>query len=71
MTTTQRVTTDVEIENHGTVFRFLPVTAAAREWIDENVEAEPYQWMGPALIVDHRMARDLADGMVRAGLRVS
>lgn len=30
-------TVDVLVQNEGTIFLFAPLTAAAREWIEENV----------------------------------
>ena len=49
-------TPDVLVANEGTVFVFCPLTAAAKEWIDENVESEAWQWFGNSLVVDHRFA---------------
>jgi hypothetical protein len=41
MTTTTkkppRVAPDVLVANEGTIFVFCPLTAAAKEWVDENV----------------------------------
>lgn len=59
---------DVLVRNEGTVFVFCPLTSAAKEWIDENVEAEAYQWFGNSLVVDHRCAWGLGQGMKDAGL---
>lgn len=59
---------DVLVHNEGTVFLFNPLTPAAREWIDENVATEPYQWFGTTLVVEHRYAWGLAEGMKDAGL---
>jgi hypothetical protein len=40
-----------------------------REWLEENTNAEAYQWMGrDALAVEMRYAGDLARGCVEAGL---
>ncbi len=61
---------DVEVENHGTVFLFRPLTPRGFEWIEDNVQAESWQWFGNALTVDHRYAVDLATGMQSAGLEV-
>jgi hypothetical protein len=62
-----RVTPDVLVRNEGTVFIFCPLTAAAKEWIDENVQPDA-QWFGNALIVERRFSWGLAQGMVDAGL---
>jgi hypothetical protein len=37
------------------------------KWIDENVVCEPWQWLGGALCVDRRYARDLSDEIAAAG----
>ena len=71
MTTTTkkppRVAPDVLVANEGTIFVFCPLTAAAKDWIAENVQADA-QWFGNALIVEHRFSWGLAQGMVDAGL---
>lgn len=51
--------TDFRILDHGTVVLILPVSQAAHDWIEKNVIAEPWQWFGGALGVDHCFARDL------------
>ena len=67
---TKKNVADVVVENHGSIFSFMPVTKAAKAWIEENVETEGWQWLCGALCVEPRMARDLADGMVSAGLSI-
>lgn len=62
--------TDVIITNHGSLIGFQPVSEVAKEWFDENVESEGYQWMGPVLYVDYRLAGDLFEGVVGAGFEV-
>jgi hypothetical protein len=59
---------DVLVHNEGTVFLFNPLTARAKEWIDDNVETEPHQWFGTTLVVEHRYAWGLAQGMKQNGL---
>lgn len=56
--------------NHGSVVTFRPVTQAAKDWVEENVHTEGWQWMGSVFAVDHRFVQDLIDGMVAAGLDV-
>jgi hypothetical protein len=55
-------TPDVLVRNEGTVFLFCPLTPHAREWIDEYVQSDA-QWFGNALVVEHRYAWGLAEGM--------
>jgi hypothetical protein len=60
--------TDIKIENHGSLFLFRLLTKAAREWVDENVATEGWEFMGNGLAVEHRMAAPLVEGMLEAGL---
>jgi hypothetical protein len=62
-----KVTPDVLVHNEGTVFLFNPLTARAKEWIDDNVQPDA-QWFGTTLVVEHRYAWGLAQGMQDAGL---
>jgi hypothetical protein len=68
-TTTKAPTTkaDVLIRNESTVFVFCPLSAAAKAWFNENVQSEAYQWFGNALVVDHRFAWGLGQGLKDAG----
>jgi len=60
-------TPDVLVANAGTVFAFCPLTARAKEWIGEHVEPNAMCY-GECLIVEHRFALGLAQGMKDAGL---
>ena len=59
---------DVLVVNAGTVFTFAPLTARAKTWIDDNVQSESYHWLGNMLVVEHRYAWALAEGMLSEGL---
>jgi hypothetical protein len=61
------VTPDVLVNNVGTLYTFCPLTLRAKEWIDEHVQDDA-QWFGHALIVEHRYAWGLAQGMIDEGL---
>ena len=61
---------DVLVHNEGTLFLFNPLTAQAREWIDENVQPDA-QRFGTTLVCEHRYAWGLAQGMLVAGLVVA
>lgn len=63
-------TPDFRITDEGSLVGFKPVSEAALDWITENVESEPWQWMGTYLWVDHRMAQPLLDGIIAAGFEV-
>jgi len=61
------ITPDVLVCNEGTVFLFCPLTHRSKAWIDEFVQPDA-QWFGNALVVEHRFAWGLAQGMKDAGL---
>ena len=61
------ITPDVLVCNEGTVFLFCPLTSRGREWIEEYVQPVA-PWFGNALVVEHRFAWGLAQGMRDAGL---
>ena len=60
---------DVVVEDHGSVVLVQPLTAQARDWIDENVQDDAMWWSG-GLVVEPRYVDDLANGMLDAGLEV-
>ena len=72
MSSSQAVHTvpDVLVRNEGTLFLFCPLTVRAKDWIDDHVQPDA-QWFGAALVVEHRYALGLAEGMKNAGLRLA
>lgn len=62
-------TTDVTVRNEGTILLFRPVSEQAREWLSENVQSDA-TWFGRALVVEHRYADGLIEGLESAGLSV-
>lgn len=64
------ITPDVLICNEGTVFLFCPLTSRGKQWIREYVDPDAL-WFGSALVVEHRFAWGLAQGMKDAGLVVA
>jgi hypothetical protein len=70
MKTKTKAPTDFNINDGGSIVSITPLTAQAREWMTDNVHTESWQWMGPTLAVDHRMAQDLIDGINDAGFSV-
>ena len=62
---------DVEIHNEGSMMLFELFTPAAHDWVEENVQTDGYQWLGPhSFAVESRYAPHLAAGMAEAGLEV-
>ncbi|USM11452.1 hypothetical protein vBCbaSRXM_7 [Citromicrobium phage vB_CbaS-RXM] len=58
---------DHTVRNEGSIITITPHSAAARDWIAENVDPDAH-WFGPALCVEPRYAGELLYGMQEAGL---
>lgn len=61
---------DVRVTFGGSQFMVQPISTAGKAWVDENVELEGWQWMGPAFAVDQHYVEDLVAGMQASGLEV-
>jgi len=73
---------DVRVEYHGSLYLLRPLTAAAKQWLIDNVGDEvqyfggaltPFdkvQYFGGALVVEPRYVADLLEGLRGDGLRV-
>jgi hypothetical protein len=62
---------DFQIADHGSIISIKPVSEAARQWVDENVVWEPWQWLGGALCVEVRCARNFVDEIAAQGFEIS
>ena len=62
---------DFQIADHGTIISIRPLNEAARQWLDENVVSEPWQWVQGALCVETRFARDLVVEIEEAGFEIA
>jgi hypothetical protein len=62
---------DIRVIPESTLVGVMPVTEAAREWIEENAQAESWQWLGDILWVEARYALPLLRGAHDAGLEVA
>jgi len=63
------MTIDVRIQDEGTIVLFRPLREQAREWLIENVQ-EDAQWFAGALVVEHRYALPLIEGLRQEGYLV-
>ena len=62
---------DVEIDRDGTMFTFTILSEQAMHWVNEHVQTEYWQWLGPRrLVLDHHFAGPVYDGMLDADLEV-
>ena len=58
---------DFEIANHGSIIGLRPMNDRARDWLQENTNAEPWQWFGGMLCMDPRCASILFAGLQEDG----
>ena len=65
----REVKPDALVSGGGSIYQIMPLTQAAKDWIEENVNADG-MWLGNALCVEHRYIADIVDGMASAGLKV-
>jgi len=69
---TKKADVDVEVDNCGTVAVVHLLTEQAREWWDENVETEPWQWLGAVSIgVEPRAGFAIVEAMAAEGFAVA
>jgi hypothetical protein len=50
------------------MYLVTPITTEAKQWVNQNVGLESWQWLGCSFAVDHHFIDDLFDGMVESGL---
>jgi hypothetical protein len=59
---------DFRVVYHGTVTTITPLTDRCREWVEVNVEIEPWQRFGNAIAVEPRYVEQIAEAMIEEGL---
>ena len=62
---------DFSISDQGSIFLIRPLNEAARQWLQENVVSEPWQWVEGALCVETRFVRDLIIEIEEAGFEIT
>lgn len=60
---------DFIVTNHGTIFTVAPQNESARAHLEENVQPDA-QWFHGSLVVEHRYAAALVDGLLGDGWKV-
>ena len=59
---------DFRITYHGTVATLDVLSETARQWLAENLELEPWQWLGKRRIgIDPSIAEDVREALTEAG----
>src|SRR5437764_6123825 len=59
---------DFRVTYHGTITTITPLSDACREWVEENVEIEPWQRFGTSIAIESRYVEQLAEAMIGEGL---
>jgi hypothetical protein len=62
---------DFQIADQGSIISIRPLNQAPRQWLDENVVSEPWQWIQGSLCVEARFARDLIIEIEEAGFEIT
>lgn len=50
---------DFVVGGGGSVYTLVPLNQRAQEWLDAHVDAESWQFLGRALVVEHRFIGDI------------
>ena len=58
---------DFRVQSHGSVWTFVPLTEAAKDFTATAIEVQSWQWLGTAFGVDQRVANDLAMALEEEG----
>jgi hypothetical protein len=59
---------DFRVTYHGTITTITPLSDACREWLEENVDIEPWQRFGTSIAIEPRYVDHLAEAMIEEGL---
>lgn len=71
MTKQRKTTVDIRVGGGNGFYTITPVSKAGRAWIEENVQYEGWQCLGPSIGIDNgQLAHDIACGAQAAGLEV-
>lgn len=62
---------DFHVTDCGTLWRFPPLSQAAKDFCDEQLAIEGWQWLGRSFCVDHRPARALVDFIEAEGFSLA
>ena len=61
---------DIQVNNQGTIILLTIMSEKGKKWINKHLQTEPWQWYGPSLAIDHRMAAPILEGMRDDGLEL-
>ena len=62
---------DLHVENHGSIVLLFADSEEGRAWLDENVYAERWQWVGDGIACEPRMVEAVLVGAAADGLEIA
>jgi hypothetical protein len=63
-------TSDILIENHGSLFLLRPVSSIGHDWLDANIQPDALKF-GGAIVCEPRYVSDIVLGAQADGLAVA
>jgi hypothetical protein len=60
---------DIQARDEGTLWLVKPLSAAGKNWLDENIQDEALVW-GDAIVIEHGFIQSVIEGIVADGLEV-
>jgi hypothetical protein len=69
-TETQNTSTDIVVENHGSLYLLRSTSASGHEWLDANIESDALT-LGNAVVCEPRYVSDIGLGARADGLVVT
>jgi hypothetical protein len=61
---------DFHVRPHGSIWTFEPKTETAKEFTQNDLDVQSWQWVGHCFGVDHRFANDLVTALEVEGFVV-
>jgi hypothetical protein len=61
---------DFDVIDQGSIVLVTPMTPSAHHWIDKHI-ANDAMYFGLSLVVEHRYADDIIEGITEHGLSIS
>ena len=61
---------DFVVQPHGSAWTFEPKTETAKEFTQNDLDVQSWQWLGHVFGVDHRLANDLVTALEVEGFVV-
>jgi hypothetical protein len=67
---TNTVENDFSYSDEGSIVLLTPITAAANDWVQEHLPGDAMRF-GHSIVIEHRYADDILNGIVNDGLLIA